>query len=71
MKLNYTQKVLVFVENDNVLDRRLEAIKKNIYALSLDSKGAGLDVNIDITKYMIMPRVQNAGQNQNIWLIDR
>jgi hypothetical protein len=42
------------------------AIKKNTEALAVASKEIGLEVNAEKTKYMVMSRNQNAGQNQNI-----
>jgi len=43
----------------------IHTIKKNT-ALVVASKEIGLEVNADRTKYMVMSRDQNAGQNQNI-----
>jgi ribosomal protein S1 len=41
-------------------------IKKNTEALVVASKEIGLEVNAEKTKYMVMSRDQNAGQNHNI-----
>jgi hypothetical protein len=35
------------------------------------SKEVGLEVNIEKTKYMLMSRHQNAGQNHNVKVGDR
>jgi hypothetical protein len=40
-------------------------IKKNIQTLMDASKDVGLEVNTEITKYMLMPHHQNAGQNHD------
>jgi len=39
---------------------------KNTVALVVASKETGLEVNTDKAKYMVLSRVQNAGQNHNI-----
>jgi hypothetical protein len=44
----------------------VHTIRKNAEALVVVSKETGLEVNADRTKYMVMSRDQNAGQNQNI-----
>jgi hypothetical protein len=41
-------------------------IRKNTEALLIGSKEIGLEVNAEKTKYMVMSRDQNAGQNGNI-----
>jgi hypothetical protein len=46
----------------------VHAIKKNTEALLVASKEIGLEVNAEKTKYMVMSRNQNAGQNHNIKL---
>jgi hypothetical protein len=38
-------------------------IRKNTENLVITSKGIGLEVNAEKTKYMVMSRDQNAGQN--------
>jgi hypothetical protein len=44
----------------------VHTIKKNAEALVVASKESGLEVHADRTKYVVMSRDQNAGQNQNI-----
>jgi hypothetical protein len=48
------------------LDGSVHAIKENTEALVVDSKEIGLEVNAEKTKYMVMSRNQNVGQNHNI-----
>jgi hypothetical protein len=58
---------MVTVDADvNILDRILYAINKNTEAIVVASKEIGLEVNAEKTKYMVMSRNQNAGQNHNI-----
>jgi len=49
-----------------ILDSRLQAVKKDTDALLFASKDNGLDMNVDKTKYMVMPQVQNSGRNHNL-----
>jgi len=44
----------------------VHTIKRNAEALVVASKGIGLEVSADKTKYMVMPRVQNEGRSHNI-----
>jgi hypothetical protein len=46
----------------------IDTIKRN--RNSDTSKEVGLDVNAEKTKYMLLPRYQNAGQNHNIMVGD-
>jgi hypothetical protein len=47
----------------SILDGITLAISKNTEALLIDVKEIGLEVNAEKTKYMVMSRDQNAGQN--------
>jgi hypothetical protein len=55
----------------NLLGDNIDTIKKNTEALTGDSKEVGLEVNAEKTKYMLLSRHQNAGQNHNIKIGDR
>jgi hypothetical protein len=44
----------------------VNTIKDNTETLLEDSRGIGLEINAEKTKYMIMSRHPNSGQNQNI-----
>jgi hypothetical protein len=41
-------------------------VKKNTEALLVASKETGMELNIDITKYMVMYQDQNAGRSHDI-----
>jgi hypothetical protein len=45
----------------NILGASVRTIKKNVAALVVASKEAGLDVNANKTKYIVMSRYQNSG----------
>ena len=59
MKLNGTHQFLVYADDFIILGRSVLSIMKNKEVLIVASK----EENADKTKYMIMPRDQNAGQN--------
>jgi hypothetical protein len=65
LKLNGTHQ-LVYVDDVNMLGGSIHAIKKNTEAFVVTSKEIGLEVNAEKTKYMVMSRDQNAGQNHNM-----
>jgi hypothetical protein len=55
----------------NLLDDNIDTIKKNTQTLIDSSKVVGLEVNAEKTKYMLLSRHQNAGQNQDIKIGNR
>jgi hypothetical protein len=55
----------------NLLGDNIDAIKKNIETLIDASKEVGLEVNIEKTKYMLLSRHRNAGQNLDIKIANR
>jgi hypothetical protein len=65
MKLNGTHQLLVYVHDVNILDQSIHTIRKNTKALETASKEISLKVNVEKTKYMVMSRDHNAGQNGN------
>jgi len=54
--LNGTHQLLVYADhvNTRILGRSVHTIKENAEAMVVASKGIGLDVNADKTKYMVM-----------------
>jgi hypothetical protein len=54
-----------------MIDVGIHTIKKNIEALVITSKEIGLEINAEKTKYMVMSRDQNAGQNGNIQICNK
>jgi hypothetical protein len=48
------------------LDDSINTIKENTESLLEAGKDVGLEINSEKTKYMIMSRHPNSGQNQNI-----
>jgi hypothetical protein len=66
LKLDGTHQLLVYADDVNILGGSIHSIKKNAEDLVIASKETGLEVNAEKTKYMVMSRNQNAGQNHNI-----
>jgi len=64
--LNVTHQLLVHADDVNVLYGRVQTTQNNNEALVVASRETALEVNADGTKYMVMPRDQNAGRSQDI-----
>jgi hypothetical protein len=71
LKLNGTHKILGCVDDVNILGENIDTIQKNTKVLLDASKEAGLKVNSEKTKYMLMSRCQKAGQMQSIKTANR
>jgi len=56
LKLNGTHQLLAYADDVNILGGSVHTVKENADALVVATKETGLDVNADITKYMIMSR---------------
>jgi hypothetical protein len=50
----------------NFLGDNIDTTNKNTETLIDASKEVGLEVNVEKTKYMLLPRDKNAGQNREI-----
>jgi hypothetical protein len=63
LNLNGTDQLVVYADDVNLLGDNIVAIKENMETLIDTSKEVGLEVNTENTKYMLLSRHLNAGQN--------
>jgi hypothetical protein len=66
LKLNGTHQLLAYADDVNLLGDNINTINKNTQTLIDASKEVGLEVNVEKTKYVLVSRDQNAGQNRDI-----
>jgi hypothetical protein len=71
LTLNGTHQLLVYVDDVNLLGDNIDTIQKNTQTLSDTSKEVGVEENTEKTKYMLLSRHQNAGQNHDIKIANR
>jgi hypothetical protein len=66
LELNGTYQLLIYADDVNLLGDSLNTIEENSERLLAGSRDICLEINAEKTKYMIMSRHQNSGQNENI-----
>jgi hypothetical protein len=66
LKLNGTHQLVVYADDVSILGGSVHTVKENAVALVVASQGIGLEVNADITQYMVMPRDQNVGRSHSM-----
>jgi hypothetical protein len=71
LKLNGTHQFLAYADDVNLLGDNIDTVEKNTETLIDASKEVGLETNVEKTKYMLLSRHQNAGQNRNIEIANR
>jgi hypothetical protein len=63
LEIQWQTSALLYSHDVNIMDGSIHNIRKNTEALLITSKEIGLEVNAEKTKYIVMSRDQNAGQN--------
>jgi sorting nexin-29 len=71
LKLNRTHQLLAYADDVNLLGDNIDTIKKNTETLIDASMEFGLEINVEKTKYMLLSRPQNIGQNLDIKIANR
>jgi hypothetical protein len=71
LKLNGTHQLLPYADDVNLLGHNLDTIVRNTETLIDASKDIGLEINVEKTKYMLLSRHQNVGQNRDIRIANR
>jgi hypothetical protein len=66
LELSGTHQLLVYADDVNLLGDSVNTIEENSETLLEAGRDIGLEINAEKTKYMIMSRYPNSGQNQNI-----
>jgi hypothetical protein len=70
LKLNGTHQLLVYDNDVNLLGDNIDTTKRNTETLIDANKEADLKVNAEKTKYVLLSRRQNSGQNPDRQLTD-
>jgi hypothetical protein len=63
LKLNGTYQLLACADDVNLLGDNIDTIQKNTDTSTDASMEVGLEINVEKTKYMLLSRHQNVGQN--------
>ena len=66
MTLNGTHQLLAYADDVNILGGSVHTVKENAEALVVATKGLGLEVNANKTKYKVMSRDRNAGRGHSV-----
>jgi hypothetical protein len=71
LKFNGTHQLLAYADDINIMGENIDTMNKNTETLLDASKEVCLEVNLEKTEYLLMPRSQKIGQRHNIMLANR
>jgi sorting nexin-29 len=71
LKLNGAHQLLAYADDVNLLGDKIDAVKKNTGTVIDAGKEVGLEINAEKTKYVLLSRQQNVGQNRDIKIANR
>jgi hypothetical protein len=71
LEINGTLQLLAYSYVVNLLGDNIDTVKKNTESLIDASKEIGLEINVEKTKYTLISRHQNVGQNRDIKIANR
>jgi hypothetical protein len=71
LKLKGTHQILAYTADVILLGDNIDTIKKNTETLTDASKGVGLEINAQKTKYMLPSHHHSVGQNQDIKIANK
>jgi hypothetical protein len=71
LKLTGTHQLLAYADDVKLLGDNIDTIKKNTETLIDANKEVGLEINVNETKYMLLSRHWNAGQNRHLKIGNR
>jgi sorting nexin-29 len=71
LKLNGTHQLLAYADDVNLLGDNVDTIGENTETLIDASREVGLEINAEKTKYVLLSRHQNAGQNRDMKIANR
>jgi hypothetical protein len=63
LKLNGTHQLTVYADDVNLLEDNIDIMKKSTDTLTDASKEVGLEASTERTKFILLSRHQNSGQN--------
>jgi hypothetical protein len=66
LKSNGAHQLLAYADDVNLLADNIDTLKKNTETSINASKEVGQEINVEKTKYMLLSRHRNAGQNLDI-----
>jgi hypothetical protein len=69
--LNGTHQLLPYADNVNLLRYIIAAINKNMGTIIDAGKEVSMEIIVEKTKYMLVSRHKNVGQNQGIKIANR